>query len=48
MAKGQQRSAKEKKKPKQDKAKSGAGQSAYKSEFGGKPVATPMPPPRKA
>ena len=47
MAKGQQRSAKEKKKPKQDKAKSGAGQSAYKSEFGSKPVATPMPPPRK-
>lgn len=36
MAKGQQRSSKEKKKPKQDKPKSG-GQSAYKAEFGKKP-----------
>lgn len=47
MAKGQQRTPKEKKKPKQDKSKSGGGQSAYKQEFGGKPAATPMPPPRK-
>jgi hypothetical protein len=36
MAKGQQRAPKEKKKPKQDKSKSG-GQSAYKQEFGKKP-----------
>ena len=44
MAKGQQRSPKEKKKPKQDKTKSSAGQSAYKAEFSKKPGSTsPMP-----
>lgn len=48
MAKGQQRSGKEKKKPKQDKSKAGTTQSAYKSEFSSKPASTPMPPPRKA
>ena len=47
MAKGQQRSSKEKKKPKQDKAKAGGSQSAYKSEMTGKPTTT-MPPPRKS
>lgn len=42
MAKGQQRSTKEKKKPKQDKAKSTGGQSAYKAEFGKKPGGAPV------
>lgn len=46
MAKGQQRSSKEKKKPKQDKAKAG-GQSAYKSEFGSAKPSAPVIPPRK-
>lgn len=43
MAKGQQRSSKEKKKPKQDKPKTG-GQSAYKSEFGSNKPSTPAMP----
>lgn len=47
MAKGQQRAPKEKKKPKQDKSKSHAGQSAYKQEFGRKPPASQPPAPMK-
>ncbi len=47
MAKGQQRSSKEKKKPKQDKAKSSGGQSAYKAEFGSARPSAPVVPPRK-
>lgn len=47
MAKGQQRSAKEKKKPKQDKAKSTHAPSAYKAEMSGKPVTTMPTAPRK-
>lgn len=45
MAKGQQRISREKKKPKQDKAKTG--QSAYKSEFSNKPSAPAMPQGKK-
>lgn len=41
MAKGRQRASKEKKKPKQDKPKSSAGQSAYKAEFGKKQGSPP-------
>jgi hypothetical protein len=46
MAKGQQRISREKKKPKQDKVKTG-GQSAYKSEFSNKPSAPAMPQGKK-
>lgn len=43
MAKGQQRTGREAKKPKQDKSKSAA-KSAYRTEMSGKPSTTAIPP----